>query len=113
MSEQELANIFGHYVSMSEANSVSVFLTIYRTDKERFYMSMILALQRNNELYKHIHINYYCCTYVPSTNLAFTKTCVLTISILTLWLTSLLLLCGDVHLNPGPGSVGTSTDRYR
>ena len=87
-------------------------LAVCRTNKERLCMSIILALQRNNEIYKHIHINNHCYTYVPSTNLAFTKTCVaiLTISVLTLWVISLLLLCGDVHLNPGPGSVGGSTD---
>ena len=46
-------------------------------------MSMISALQRNKEIYKHIRINYHCNTYVPSRNLAISKTCVaiLTISI--------------------------------
>lgn len=87
-------------------------LTFHCADKGHFCMSMILALQRNNEVYKHIHINYHCYTHVPSANLAFTKAClaILTISVLTIWIISILLLCGDVHLNPGPGSVGSSSD---
>ena len=73
---------------------------------------MILALQNSNEVQRRIHTTCYRYSNVPRRNIIFTKTCVqiLFLSVSTLWIFNIIFLCGDVQLNPGPGSVEGSTN---
>ena len=77
------------------------------------YLSMILALRESDEVYKRIKHNNFCrYEHIPLRNFIFTTLClkILFISVLTLWVFCIILLCGDVHVDPGPHSVGGSTD---
>ena len=75
-------------------------------------LSLTLALQRNNELYKSIKLPFKRIkAHVSSTgNVRFTQLLILslTLSNISLWLLCILLRGGDIHTNPGPASV-TST----
>ena len=76
-------------------------------------ISMILALRNSDDAYKRIQLTTYRRhIYTPYKNLIFTKLCIQTLfaSVITLWTFCIILLCGDVHLNPGPFSVDGSTD---
>ncbi|MCG7868140.1 MAG: endonuclease/exonuclease/phosphatase family protein [Candidatus Thiodiazotropha taylori] len=74
-------------------------------------LSFILALQRSNETYKNISRPYSRIRSSLNRNIMFSFKCfkVLTVLVLTMWLLNLLLLCGDIHVNPGPDSVNDDT----
>ena len=75
-------------------------------------MSLIMASQRSNELYKTIR--YPLKRYKPTlnNNRQSTLNCifVLIFSNFALWLLALLLTCGDIHRVPGPDSVESLSD---
>ena len=73
--------------------------------------SMTLAIQRSNEVYKNIKVPYRRMSFrIPHQNISLCCNLFFSLIIidLTLWLTSLLLVCGDIETNPGPGSVDSS-----
>ena len=72
--------------------------------------SMTLAIQRSNEVYKNIKVPYRRMSFrIPHQNISLCCNLFSLIIIdLTLWLTSLLLVCGDIETNPGPDSVDSS-----
>ena len=74
-------------------------------------LSFTLALQRSNETYKNISRPYSRIRSSLNRNVMFSFKCfkVLTVIVLTTWLLNLLLLCGDIHVNPGPDSVTDDT----
>ena len=78
----------------------------------RVILSRILALQRNNEAHKNIKRPYSHVTHTPTSNLLFSRNLLLTltVTVFSTWLFCLIVLCGDVELNPGPDSVDGSTD---
>ena len=68
-------------------------------------------LQVNNEMYKSIKHPYrrvLCST--KNDLICYQFTISLLVSTLSLWFTCLILLCGEVQLNPGPYSVDGSID---
>ena len=71
--------------------------------------SITLAIQRCNEVYKNIKVPYRRMSFrIPHQNISLCCNLFSLIIIdLTLWLTSLLLVCGDIETNPGPDSVGS------
>ena len=72
---------------------------------------MILSLQRTNETFNFINQTHHCYKTVPPhlNNIAFTRAGILILCLanLLLWALNLLLVCGDVHPNPGPNSVNS------
>lgn len=74
-------------------------------------LSMILSLQRTNETFNFINQTHHCYKTVPPhlNNIAFTRAGILILCLanLLLWALNLLLVCGDVHPNPGPNSVNS------
>lgn len=74
-------------------------------------LSLILALQRSNEMYKNIKVPY-TRLFTSSRNIVFTRNCFifLSIAVLSHWILALILLSGDIEINPGPDSVEGSTD---
>ena len=87
-------------------------VTVFQSNNAFFCISMILALQNSNEVHRRIHTTCHRYSNIPRRNIIFTKTCVqiLLFSGSTLWIFNIILLCGDVQLNPGPGSVEGSTN---
>lgn len=77
-----------------------------------YCISLVLALQRSNETYKYIRCPFRRVQPMVNHNSNFTRNCIyaLTFSVFLLWLSFLLLLCGDIHQNPGPDSVNLSAD---
>ena len=74
-------------------------------------LSLILALQRNNEVHKNIKRPYSRVNISPIRNHLFIRNLLfaLTVTVFSTWSYCLIVLCGDVEVNPGPDSVG-STD---
>ena len=77
-------------------------------------VSLIISLQHNNEIYKHIKLSHlsYKIISMSTRNVTFTRVCI-TVLFTTnsfLLLLNLLILCGDIHPNPGPASVGPLND---
>ena len=89
-----------------------ILVTVFQSNNAFFCISTILALQSSNEVHRRIHTTCHRYSNVPRRNISFTKTCVqiLFLSVSTLWIFNIILLCGDVQLNPGPGSVEDSTN---
>ena len=75
------------------------------------WLSAMIILQRTNELYKSIQNPYIKLKPNAYKNTSFTLYCisVLILCNFLLWLSTLLLLSGDIHPNPGPDSVETDT----
>lgn len=75
-------------------------------------LSMILALQRNNEMYKNIRRPYCRLKTASARNIIFSYRCLICFFflVLTTWVFALILLAGDVQENPGPDSVDSSND---
>ena len=77
-------------------------------------LSITLSVQYNNELYKCIKLSQQYSRQItsPTRNIGFTKICVRILFILSFlsWLYNLLLLSGDIHLNPDPTSLSTATE---
>ena len=74
-------------------------------------LSAMIILQRTNELYKSIQNPYSKLKPNAYKNTSFMLYCisVLILCNFLLWLSTLLLLSGDIHPNPGPDSVETDT----
>ena len=75
-------------------------------------LSLILALQRGNVLFKYIKHPSKCVKLLCKENMNFTFILLqaLVTGVICLWLFNLLILSGDNHLNPGPDSVNSFTD---
>ena len=78
------------------------------------HFSLILALQCSNEMYKAMRTNHLILTdwpRIPKTHI-FTQFLISVIfaTDLVLWTFTLILLSGDVEVNPGPDSVDSNTD---
>ena len=77
-------------------------------------LSLSLSVQSCNETYKRINFRHHCSRkiLIPTRNKLLTKTCIigLLLACLFLWLLNLILLCGDVHPNPGPPSTSTASE---
>ena len=91
-----------------------VFLMMMKSNDHTIGIGMLsftLALQRSNETYKNISRPYSRIRSSLNRNVMFSFKCfeVLTVIVLTMWLLNLLLLCGDIHVNPGPDSVNDDT----
>ena len=73
--------------------------------------SLILDLQHSNEFYRNIK-HPGCRVQSHIKNVLFTKQLILLLSLIifTSWSIHLILLCGDIELNPGPNSVESLTD---
>ena len=72
---------------------------------------MTLAIQQSNEVYKDIKIPYRGMSFrIPHQNTSLCCNLLFSLMLidLTLWLTSFLLVCGDIETNPGPDSVDSS-----
>lgn len=78
-----------------------------------YLLSFILALQRSNETYKYIRQPFRYIQPPSNNNSTFTSKCIYTLicMVFFLWLLSLLLVCGDIHPNPGPDSVSLSSNQ--
>ena len=89
-----------------------ILVTVFQSNNAFFCISVILALQSSNEVHRRIHTTCHSYSNVPCRNIIFTKTCIqiLFLSVSTLWIFNIILLCGDVQLKPGPGSVEDSTN---
>lgn len=91
---------------------IAFLFTFLQNNYSSSCLSFILALQRSNEAYKNIKFPYHRCRCTSEKNLNFSHKCLLSMftSVCTLWLFTLIVLSGDIEVNPGPGSVGGSTD---
>ncbi|MCG8076808.1 MAG: endonuclease/exonuclease/phosphatase family protein, partial [Candidatus Thiodiazotropha taylori] len=88
---------------------------IYKPEVSSFSnFSLILALQRSNEMYKTLRMIHPCTCKLALNygNIHFTHNLIRFIFVfdLALWVAILLILSGDVEVNPGPGSVDSNTD---
>ena len=90
----------------------TIFLASFQTNDSRVCFSLILALQRSNEMYKSIKLPYTRIKCSPFKNQSFSFNCLmlLIVAVLTSWIIFLTLLSGDIEVNPGPDSVEGSTD---
>ena len=76
-------------------------------------LSIVLALQRSNETYKHIKYPYTRVQVKMSDhNNLFCRNLFLSFYILVVatWMSFIVVLSGDVELNPGPDSVEGDSD---
>ena len=74
--------------------------------------SMTLAIQQDNEVYKDIKVPYRSMSFAHQikTRLSVVTTLFFLILIdLTVWLTALLFVCGDIETNTGPDSIEGSS----
>ncbi|MEW8544645.1 MAG: hypothetical protein AB2693_14035, partial [Candidatus Thiodiazotropha sp.] len=91
---------------------IALFLTYFGNNYTVSCLSLILDLQRSNEAYKNIKFPYTRCECIPSENLSFSRYCLTSIlvSVPITWLFILIVVSGDVEVNPGPGSVESDVD---
>ena len=83
-----------------------IFSTALQTNDSHVCLFLTLILQRSNEMYKTIKHPYRRVLCSTKNNLiCYHFTTSLLVSTLSLWVTCLILLCGDVQSNPGPDSV--------
>ena len=83
-----------------------ILSTALQTNDSHVCLCLTLALQRSNEMYKTIKHPYrrvLCST--KNDLICYHFTISLLVSTLSLWVTCLILLCGDLQPNPGPDSV--------
>lgn len=75
-------------------------------------LSLILALQRSNEAYRNIQLSNITKLSPSYSNSSFVRTFIriLFYTTLLMWLLNLLLVCGDIHSNPGPDSVSSQSE---
>ena len=81
--------------------------TAVQTNDSHVWLSLTLALQRSNEMYK---TNIIVLFSRKNDLICYQFTISLLLSTLSLWVTCLILSCGDVQPNPGPDSVDGSID---
>lgn len=74
--------------------------------------SIILNLQRSNEMYKDIKRPYTRVQNIPAKNVQFSHNFFLLLMIIAIayWIYILILLSGDVEVNPGPDSAEGNTN---
>ena len=91
-----------------------MFLTFKRSDHNisTSCLSILIALQRSNEVYRYIRYPYRRTQQPLNNNFKFTIFCIfyLATNVIVLFVISLILLSGDIHLNPGPDSVNGVSD---
>ena len=86
--------------------SFSFLFSALQTNDSHVCLFLTLALQRSNEMCKTIKHAYRRVLYSTKNDLiCYHFTISLLVSTLSLWVTCLILLCGDVQPNPGPDSV--------
>lgn len=92
---------------------LSVFMIIFYSPQpyNTMFFSLIISLQHNNETYRYIKLPHFNCKIVPGStrNITFTCACITVLFTANsfLLLLDLLILCGDIHPNPGPASVSS------
>ena len=81
------------------------------TNNDCLCLSLTLALQRSNEMYKNIKYPYQKSKFQNDNGIFVHYTTISLFAIITIeWMIHILVLSGDVELNPGPNSVEGSTD---
>ena len=81
------------------------------TNNDCLCLSLTLALQRSNEKYKNIKYPYQKSKFQNDNGIFVHYTTISLFAIITIeWMIHILVLSGDVELNPGPNSVEGSTD---
>ena len=89
------------------------FLTMFQSNYNVQCLSIILALQRSNEIYKHIKHPYTRVQVKMSDhNDLFCRNLFLSFFILVVAtrMSFIVVLSGNIELNPGPGSVEGDSD---
>ena len=104
-------NRFGNRIFLSSLLSVFKIIFYCLQLYNAMGFSLIISLQHNNEIYKHIKLSHLSFKIIPMStrNVTFTRVCI-TVLFTTntfLLLLDLLILSGDIHPNPGPASVGS------
>ena len=91
---------------------IALFLTYFCNDYIVSCRSLIIDLQRSDEAYKNIKFPYSHCKCTPTNNLNFSRHFLMSMFVtdLLLWLFVLIILSGDVEINPGPNSVEGDAD---
>ena len=91
---------------------IAFLFTLLQSTYSSSCLSLTLALQRSNETYKYIKFPYSRVKHASEKNLIFTRNCFfsLLLAVIVCWTSCIIILSGDVELNPGPDSVGGSTD---
>ena len=90
---------------------MSIVLTSVHTDNSCSSLSLTLALQRSNEMYKNIKYPYQKVKCQKDNGLLIYYIAISLFAITTTeWVIHIFVLSGDVELNPGPNSVEGSTD---
>ena len=91
---------------------ITVLFSLLHTNDSGTLFSLILALQRSNEIYRSIKLPYSRIKCFQSKNQSFSLNCIcmLILAVLSSWLLFLILQSGDIEVNPGPGSVDGSAD---
>ena len=91
---------------------IALFLTYFCSDYIVSSLSLIIDLQRSDEAYKNIKCPYSRRKGTPTKNLNFSRHCLMSIfvTVLILWLFVLIILSGDVEINPGQNSVEGDAD---
>ena len=90
---------------------MSIVLSSMHTNNSCSSLSLTLALQRSNEMYKNIKYPYQKVKCQKDNGLLIYYIAISLFAITTTeWVIHILVLSGDVELNPGPNSVVGSTD---
>ena len=92
---------------------LTFFFTMFQSNYNFQCLSIVLALQRSNEIYKHIKYPYTRVQVKMSDhNNLFCRNLLLSFFILVVatWMSFIVVLSGDIELNPGPGSVEGDSD---
>lgn len=91
---------------------IAFLFTLLQSTYSSSCLSLTLALQRSNETYKYIKFPYSRVKHTSEKNLIFTRNCFFSLlfAVIVCWTSCIIILSGDVELNPGPDSVGGSTD---
>ena len=91
-----------------------LFSCIHKPDvSSLLHFSLNLALQRSNEIYKTVRMNYpriYKPTPYSKTHILRVPSSFIFAIDLVLWTFTLILLSGDIEVNPGPDSVVSNND---
>ena len=95
-----------------------LFSCIHKPDVgSLLHFSLFLALQRSNEIYKTIRMNhpptYKLAPYSKNTYFTHSLISFIFAIDLVLWTFTLILLSGDIEVNPGPNSVVSNNDSNR
>ena len=89
---------------------LSIVLISVQTKNGCLCLSLILALQRSNEMYKNIKHPYRRVKCQHDNGIFLYYLTISLFAITTEWIIHIILLSGDIESNPGPDSVEGSTD---